>query len=209
MQTTLAADPAAPAIVVGHGAGAGERHPCMARLRQGLADRGVTVVTFDFPYMAAGRRLPDKAPVLESAMADALSQAALVLPSATRWFVGGKSMGGRIASQVLARDGFLPSPLGLVCFGYPLHPPGKPQQTRDRHLPSIRPPILLLHGTRDPFGSPDEMRALVARLDGAMLELIEGGDHSLEAGRQRGTSPSVDRAFDLAAAWILARSVPI
>ena len=112
-------------------------------------------------------------------------------------------MGGRISSQAAARGLLDPAPAGLVFFGYPLHPPGKPAQTRDRHLPDIVAPLLFLHGSRDPFGSPDEMRALVARLAHAQLEIIEGGDHSLvRPKRADPAGPSVDQALDVAAAWM-------
>ena len=115
-------------------------------------------------------------------------------------------MGGRIASQAAARDLFDPSPAGLVFFGYPLHPPGEPAQRRDRHLPAIRVPMLFLHGTRDPFGSPDEMQALAAGLATAQLELIEGGDHSLAAGKRADPKgQSIDRALDLAAEFMSPR----
>jgi predicted alpha/beta-hydrolase family hydrolase len=114
-------------------------------------------------------------------------------------------MGGRIASQAAARGLFTPAPDGLVFFGYPLHPPGKVTQTRDRHLPSVGQRMLFVHGTRDPFGSPDELTALVDRLPGATLSLIEGGDHSLVAPRKRDPAgASLDRALDTAAAWMLA-----
>lgn len=211
MSLVPAEDAAAPVLVFGHGAGAGPAHPWMQRISTGLATRGVTVATFAFPYMAAGRKLPDAASVLEAAFATAFAEAVAARPMARAYLVGGKSMGGRIASQVLARpDGFSPRPAGLMCFGYPLHPPGKPQQRRDRHLPSIRQPMLFLHGTRDPFGSPQEMRSLVDTLPTATLEIIDGGDHSLEAPKRTGTTDaSIQHALDSAAAWIAARIVPI
>ncbi len=96
-------------------------------------------------------------------------------------FAGGKSMGGRIASQAAARALFNPAPAGLVFFGYPLHPPAKPGQRRDRHLASVGAPMLFVQGTRDPFGSEEEMEALVSMLPDATLELVDGGNHSLEA----------------------------
>lgn len=188
-----------PLLVLGHGAGAGHTHPWMIRVADGLAGRGVRVVTFDFPYIAAGRRVPDRGPDLERAFASEWQSARA--PGAM--FAGGKSMGGRISSQCASRGGFDPAPAGLVFFGYPLHPPGKPAQRRDAHLPAIAAPMLFLHGTRDPFGSPDEMRDLVAGLPSATLEIIDGGDHSLLAPRQKpAASASLDRAMDLAAAWI-------
>jgi predicted alpha/beta-hydrolase family hydrolase len=182
----------------------------MERVRAGLSTRGITVVTFDFPYRVDGRRVPDKGPVLEDAFVGAWLEARTAVSSAVRWFVGGKSMGGRIASQVLARAGFEPAPRGLVCFGYPLHPPGKPDQRRDRHLPSINAPVLFLQGTRDPFASADEMRALASDLRGASLELVDGGDHSLEVSRRQDPAGvAFDQALDRAAAWIQTRAEPL
>jgi predicted alpha/beta-hydrolase family hydrolase len=192
-----------PTLVLAHGAGAGHDHPWMTRIARGLAARGVSVVTFDFPYAAEGRSAPDKGPVLEAAFDGVWRQA--IGARGGPAFAGGKSMGGRIASQVAARRALAPAPSGLVFFGYPLHPPGKPEQRRDRHLPDIAAPMLFLHGTRDPFGSPDEMRALVARLPHASLELIDGGDHSLTAPkRQDPTGGALERAMDLAAAFMQA-----
>jgi predicted alpha/beta-hydrolase family hydrolase len=118
---------------------------------------------------------------------------------------GGKSMGGRIASQVAGRGGFDPPPAALVFFGYPLHPPNQPAKRRDAHLPHVAAPMLFLHGTRDPFGSPDEMRELVASLPHATLHLIDGGDHSLVVKRKDGGN-SVERAVETAAAWIKERT---
>lgn len=200
----LADRPDAPLLVLGHGAGAGELHPWMVRVGRGLAARGVSVTTFNFPYMAEGRRLPDKGPVLEHAFQEAWRaavEARATEPAAV--FAGGKSMGGRIASQVAAGGGFTPTPHGLVFFGYPLHPPAKPAQRRDRHLPRISVPMLFLHGSKDPFGAPDEMSALVDGLPSATLHLVDGGDHSLaRSKRDDPEGHALDAAMDLAAAWI-------
>jgi uncharacterized protein len=199
--------PDAPLIVLAHGAGAGEQHPWMRRVAQGLCDRGVSVVTFDFPYIQNGRRVPDTGAVLENAFQslwhEVVGGRSHADPAPARLFAGGKSMGGRIASQLAARRGFVPSPAGLIFFGYPLHPPGKPSQRRDRHLGSIDRPMLFLQGTRDPFGSPDEMQPLTASLPYASLHLIDGGDHSLQAPKREDSSgASVERAIDLAAEWM-------
>ena len=191
-------------LVLGHGAGAGQKHPWMGRIVDGLGRRGIKVVTFDFPYMAAGRKVPDAPAVLEQAFREVWEQTCRAERGPV--FAGGKSMGGRIASQVAAQDGFSPAPAGLVYFGYPLHPPGKPSQRRDAHLPQVRVPMLFLHGTRDPFGSPDEMRELVKQLSSATLELIGGGDHSLARSKSQDRSgESLEHAIDVAAAWMKAR----
>ena len=161
------------------------------------------MTTFDFPYIAEGRRVPDKGDVLEEAYRAVWETAADGLTPRAR-FAGGKSMGGRIASQAAARGLFAPAPAGLVFFGYPLHPPGKAAQRRDRHLPTITAPLLFLHGTKDPFGSPDELRELVTILPAASLELVDGGDHSLTVSkRQDPEGRSLDRVLDRAATWML------
>ena len=197
-----AADPRAPTLVFGHGAGAGQNHPWIARVASGLAARGVSVVTFNFLYKDEGRSVPDRGEVLEQSFASVWKEIAAAARGPL--FAGGKSMGGRIASQVSAHGAFDPPAAGLVFFGYPLHPPGKPEQRRDRHLPAITVPMLFLSGTRDPFGSPDELRALVDALPGARLQLVEGGDHSLVANKKADPAGAgLDKAIDTAAAWIL------
>jgi predicted alpha/beta-hydrolase family hydrolase len=193
-------------LVLAHGAGAGENHPWMRRVAQGLADRGVSVVTFNFPYTEAGRKVPDRAPVLEEAYATVWREVAASAPG-RRLFAGGKSMGGRMASQVEARRGFTLALAGLVFFGYPLHPPAKPGQRRDKHLAAIDVPMLFLSGTRDPFGSPEEWREVASTLPRATLELFEGGDHSIVAGKRADPKGQLlDRSMDTAAAWIHARA---
>ena len=208
MKHYLADRPDAPLLVFGHGAGAGELHPWMVRVARGLSARGVSVTTFNFPYTAEGRRLPDKGPALERAFQDAWRSAfAACAAEPAALFAGGKSMGGRIASQVAAADGLAPRPRGLVFFGYPLHPPAKPQQRRDRHLPKIALPLLFLHGSKDPFGTPDEMRTLTASLPSADVHLVEGGDHSLTRGKREDPAGlALDAAMDVAAAWIASQS---
>jgi predicted alpha/beta-hydrolase family hydrolase len=202
-----AATDGGPLFVFAHGAGAGHDHPWMRRVAETLAARGVAVLTFDFPYKEKNRSAPDPPGVLEEAFATVWREAAQ--RDAPAMFAGGKSMGGRIASQAAARRLFDPAPAGLVFFGYPLHPPGKPQQRRDRHLPNVEAPMLFLHGTRDPFGSPDELTALTASLPQCTLELIDGGDHSLVASKaQEAKSSRLDRAIDLAAAWMHRQSNP-
>ena len=191
----------APCLVLGHGAGAGEAHPWMVRVASGLAHRGVSVLTFNFPYIEARRRVPDRPPALEAAWRAAWQEGARRAQGPL--FAGGKSMGGRMASQVAAAGGFDPAPVGLVFFGYPLHPPGKPHQRRDQHLPGLTYPLLFLSGSADPFGTPDEFRALMNQLPVADLEILDGGDHSLIAPkRQDPTGRLLEHALDTAASWI-------
>jgi uncharacterized protein len=196
-----ATDPNSPTLVLAHGAGAGELHPWMTRLGTGLAARGVHVVTFNFPYMEARKSVPDRAEVLEQAFENIWRE--VTGGRSGPFFAGGKSMGGRIASQVAARKGFDPAPAGFVFFGYPLHPPGKPQQRRDRHLPDIPQPMFFFHGSRDPFGSPDEMTELTARLPASTLQIVDGGDHSLTTRKKAAPGgDTLDRVMDHAADWM-------
>jgi uncharacterized protein len=191
-------------LILAHGAGAGQKSAFMVAAARALAARGIVTGTFDFPYMAEGRKVPDKAAVLEEAWRDAIAEAA-ARPSAFAGlplFIGGKSMGGRIASQAAAER---PLPIaGLVFLGYPLHPPGKPDQRRDAHLPSIQLPMLFVQGGRDAFGTADEIRALLPRLPAAtQLYEVESGDHSFKVPARVGT-PSVvmDGIFDAVATFI-------
>src|SRR5687767_2833880 len=121
------------ALVLAHGAGAGQTHPFMVAMARGLAERGLSAATFDFPYMTARRSVPDKAPVLEDAWREAVAAAREAFPGLPL-FIGGKSMGGRIASHVAAQGG-AGALAGVLFLGYPLHPPGAPDRRRDAHLP--------------------------------------------------------------------------
>ena len=143
------------ALVLAHGAGAGQMSQFMVKAARELAARGLTIATFDFPYMAAGRKVPDRAPVLEGAWLNAIDEARQQFGSLPL-FIGGKSMGGRMASHVAAH-GSVGTISGLVFLGYPLHPPGRPDQRRDAHLPAIAQPMLFVQGSRDTFGTAEEI----------------------------------------------------
>jgi len=197
--STTSTTSTSPTVVLAHGAGAGKDHPWMKRVAQAFESAGMRVVTFNFPYMDARRHVPDKPAVLEAHFATVWRDAGA--KATGPMFAAGKSMGGRIASQVAAKGDLTPAPAGLVFFGYPLHPPGKPQQLRDAHLPDITAPMLFLQGSRDPFGSPDEMRALVDRLPGATLSITDRGDHSLVTSR-RPDDRGVDDAVGIAVKWM-------
>jgi hypothetical protein len=174
-------DSAAAAMVVAHGAGAGQASPFMVRTASGLAGRGVAAATFDFAYMAAGKHVPDRTDALERRWREAIDEARARF-GGLPLFIGGKSMGGRIATHVAAQDSS--GLAGVVLLGYPLHPPGKPDQRRDAHLPAVSAPMLFVQGTRDAFGTADEIRALLPRLQRATLHEVAGGDHSFKvAGR--------------------------
>ncbi len=173
--------PSVPVLVLAHGAGAGSKHPWMQAWAKALAARGVRVVTFDFPYIRAGKKLPDRAPVLEATYREVAAKVRAKFPRA-RLFLGGKSMGGRMASHLAAAGEACD---GLVFFGYPLHPPAKPEKRRDEHLGKIRVPMLFVQGERDPFGGKDEIAPLAKKL-GASAVFVPEGDHSLEAPKRSG-----------------------
>jgi len=176
-------------VVLAHGAGAPMDSPFMESVATGLADRGLAVVRFEFPYMRkrraeGGRRPPDRAPVLMSTWRELVGTL-----GAARLVVGGKSMGGRIASMIADDVGAA----GLVCLGYPFHPPGKPERLRTAHLAALETPTLIVQGTRDRFGTPDEVAGydLSPAID---VVWIEDGDHSLTPRKSSGRTPEQNLA---------------
>jgi len=172
-------------LVLGHGAGAGQQSTFMVEFARALSALGLDVVTFNFPYIEQRRRIPDRGPVLEACYRSVIEQVVGNVETARRSLViGGKSMGGRIATQVAAADPSLPI-AGLVLLGYPLHPPGKPAERRDKHLPSIRRPMLIVQGSRDTFGTPDQFAPIVSALRPApTLHVVADGDHSFKLRRK-------------------------
>ena len=173
-------------MALAHGAGAGMGHPFMEGLAEGLAGYGMGTLRFDFPYMAMGRRSPDRPAVLMDAWRGVLEEAARrsgSLPIAA----GGKSLGGRMASMLAAEQGERFPGRALVFFGYPLHAPGRIDQIRDAHLTSIVVPMLFIEGTQDPFARFDLISGVVERLaPPSSMHVVEGGDHSFRLrGRRR------------------------
>jgi predicted alpha/beta-hydrolase family hydrolase len=205
------------ALVLAHGAGASQASDFMVTYASGLASRGLTVVTFNFPFTERGRKLPDPQPVLESCYRAVLAQvAADPAASALPLFIGGKSLGGRMASHVAAAGagaseaggGWWDQLRGLVFLGYPLHPPGRPQQVRVSHLPHIVHPMLVLQGSKDAFGTPAELRLFFDVLPApAEVYVVEQGGHSLEVPRRSGLAQAdVNTAvLDRIVAWIIER----
>ena len=193
-----AAAPAGAQLVLGHGAGAGQQHPFMAATAAGLAARGIDVITFDFPYMHAKRRVPDKAPVLEQCFREVI--AAVRDDGSRRLFIGGKSMGGRMATHLAAQR--LEGLSGVIALGYPLHPPGRPDQPRVAHLPSISVPVLIVQGERDTFGAPAELVPVIETMTTRVtLHPVAGGDHSLKT-RGKNAEQTFAGILDTIAAWI-------
>lgn len=170
----------ASALVVCHGAGSGMDHPFLAGFCEALADDGVSALRCNFPYIEAGRRSPG-APGPAIATVRAAVDAATARTGGHPVFAGGKSYGGRMASMAAA-EGMACA--GLVFLGYPLHPPGKPEQVRDEHLYGLQIPMLFLHGTKDPFATPEVLAPVLARLGARATDVpFEGAGHSLERSR--------------------------
>lgn len=167
-------------LLLGHGAGGDLHTPGLALYAGALAAAGIGAVRFNFPYVEARRKIPDKQPVLELCFRRVAEQ---VQGRAERLYLGGRSMGGRIASYVAA-EGF--PALGLVFLSYPLHPPGRPERLRSAHLMKIRVPMLFLHGTRDAFAGPALLREVLDALPTVTLHDIQGADHGLAV---RGRAP--------------------
>jgi uncharacterized protein len=168
------------ALVLAHGAGAGQHSTFMTSFATALAELGVDAVTFNFVYTEQRRRIPDRRPALEACYAAVIQAVKQQLDGSTALFIGGKSMGGRIATHVAA-SGLGESPRGIVLLGYPLHPPGRPQERRDAHLPEVRCPMLFVQGSRDTFGTPAELEPVLSSLRApAALHVVDGGDHSFK-----------------------------
>jgi len=175
--------------VFAHGAGAGMQHPFMVRASEALGRHGIATHRYEFPYMKAGKSRPDSPAVAEAAVREAVREAAKKAPAA-RLLAGGKSFGGRMTSQAQAREP-LPGVRGLVFFGFPLHPPGRPGVERAEHLSAIEIPMLFLQGTRDEFATLDLLQGVVKRLGSrATLHLIEEGDHSFKVPKRSGKTES-------------------
>ena len=191
-------------LILGHGAGSDQTSGFMTSFAGELAGRGIDTITFNFLYSAQGRRLPDPNDRLEACWRAVIEAARQQIDSSKdRLAIGGKSMGGRIASQVAAAG--IAGLEGLVFLGYPLHPPGRPDRLRAKHLPSINTPMLFVQGSRDSFGSPDELRPIVTSLrPPAELYVIEGGDHSFKVRKGAGVvQADIHRMIqDHIAAWL-------
>lgn len=193
--------------VLAHGAGAGMRHPFMNAVAARLVGRGIGVFRYQFPYMEAGKRRPDRAPVAESVVRSAVAAAAEAVGGsegpAPRLLAGGKSFGGRMTSRAAAAEP-LPGVRGLVFLGFPLHAAGKPSAERAAHLDDVHIPTLFLQGTRDALASLDLLRPVVDRLDGATLHVVEGGDHSFHVLKRSGRTDEevLDEIADAIRSWV-------
>lgn len=200
--TAICVEPEGPsngaAFVYAPGAGSNVHDPFGRYACDELAAKGFTCARFQFPYMEEKRRAPDRAVVLEKTWRAVIAEARAL---GDTLIVGGRSMGGRIASHVVAQGERIDA---LILFAYPLHAPAKPEQSRDAHLPSITVPTLFCSGTRDAFALPDELRTVTSKMKRATLHVLEGADHSYAApaasGRQR--EDVWQEAVETALAWL-------
>ena len=181
-------------VALEHGAGAPMDSPFMTAMAEGLAGLGWRVVRFEFPYMAARRRDGRRRPPDPQAKLLAAWRAVISDLGPERLVIGGKSLGGRMASLIAEAAGVR----GLVCLGYPFHPPGKPERLRTAHLAGIATPSLIVQGTRDPFGTPEEVAGydLSPRI---RLAWIEDGDHDLKPRKASGRTKEQNWQAALAA----------
>ena len=193
-------------VALGHGAGSTRTYPALVALAEAIEASGRLCVLYNFPYTEAGGRRPDRPEALEAttrAVADYARQSL----GARTLVLGGRSMGGRIASQAVAK-GVVAE--GLVFLAYPLHPPGRPEQLRDKHLSAIPAPMLFVQGTRDDFARADLLSDVLARLsDRATFHSVEGGDHSFGVLKRSGrtTAQVRDEVHATVLAWLEARGL--
>jgi predicted alpha/beta-hydrolase family hydrolase len=193
--------------VFAHGAGAGMTHRSMASNAEGLVERGVATLRYQFPYMEKRSRRPDAPKIAHAAVRAAVAEAAGIAPGLAL-FAGGRSFGGRMTSQAQAISP-LPNVRGLAFIGFPLHPAGKPGIDRAEHLAQVEIPMLFVSGSRDALAELDLLEPAVARLGArATLHLIRDADHSLKVPARSGRSSAEaeSEALDALAEWMLALS---
>ena len=195
-------DPDGPVVVLATGAGTDLTHPVLRTIARGLARRGLPTLTFNFPYTEAGRKRPDSPERLQSAYRDVLAVVPAELGAGRPLFIGGRSMGGRMASH-LAAAGYPVD--GLVLLGYPLHPAGKPERLRTAHWADVVVPTLFVQGDRDALSHLDLLAAERAdKLPASTLHVVPGADHAF-AVRQRDARTQtevLDEVVAVVAGWI-------
>lgn len=203
----LAPPDAKAAYVFAHGAGAGMAHKAMAAIAEGLAERGIATLRYNFLYMERGSKRPDAPALAHTAVRAAVSKATELAP-ALPLFAGGKSFGGRMTSQAQALAA-LPNVRGLIFFAFPLHPAGKPSDERARHLSEVGVPMLFLQGTNDALAELDLLRPAVRELgERATLNLFEHADHSFHVPAKSGRKDAqvLAEILDAAVNWIAAHA---
>lgn len=189
-------------LVLAHGAGAGMVHPSMERVASGLSKRGVATLRYQFPFMEAKSRRPDPPAIAHATVRAAVREAARLVPHLPL-FAGGRSFGGRMTSQAQAALP-LPGVRALVLLAFPLHPAGRPSSERGHHLAEVRLPMLFLQGTRDGLADIDLLKAIVDRLDGALLQLFNEADHAFHVPARSGRTDVevLSQLLDMIVAWI-------
>lgn len=195
--------------VLAHGAGAGMAHPFMAEVANGLAERRIATLRYQFPYMERGSKRPDGPKLALATVRAAVIEASRLLPGLAM-VAGGKSFGGRMTSQAQAETP-LPGVRGLVFLGFPLHPPGRPSDARAEHLFKLKIPMLFLQGSRDALADVRLIRQLAERLGpGATLKLFQDADHSFHAPARTGNKDTEIRSemLNAIAGWIEKVIVP-
>lgn len=187
--------------VFAHGAGAGMTHPFMTATANGLAERGIATLRYQFPYMERVSKRPDSPKVAHGAVRAAVLEAGRLVPRLAL-FAGGKSFGGRMTSQAQAASP-LPRVRGLAFLGFPLHPPGAPSVGRAKHLSDVQVPMLFLQGTRDDFANLELLNGVCGQL-GATLKLFQDADHSFHVPARTGRKDSDVRVelLDALADWV-------
>ncbi len=185
-------------LVYAPGAGSNLQDPFGSYLAQYLADVGISTVRFQFPYMEERKRRPDQPKLLEETWREVIRT---VRPSSGRLVIGGRSMGGRIASQVVAHGTDVD---GLALFAYPLHPPSNPEKSPDSHLPDIKVPTLFCSGTRDSFATAEELEAAASKVPKAVVHQLEGADHGFAVLKSSGRTRTEvwSEAADSLLAWL-------
>ena len=179
-------------VILAHGAGSNQRTPSITRTATALSARGFETITFNFLYSEKKMGAPHKNDKLEACWRRVIETFG---EPGRKLVIGGKSMGGRIASQVAAADS--PDLAGLVFLGYPLHPPGHPEQLRSKHLPDIKAPMLFVQGAKDAFGTPEELKPILKKLKHAELCVVEDADHSFKVPKRAALSQDKVDAFVL------------
>jgi predicted alpha/beta-hydrolase family hydrolase len=188
--------------VFAHGAGAGMTHPFMTEAAEGLAERGIATLRYQFPYMEKGGKRPDPPAVAHAAVRAAVTAAARACPGLPL-IAGGKSFGGRMSSQAQAKSP-LAEVVGLAFFGFPLHAAGKPSSERADHLTEVRLPMLFLQGGADKLAESDLLEPVVNKLGArASLHRVDGADHSFHVPKRSGRSDRdvIAEILDAFAAW--------
>jgi len=169
-------------MILAHGAGAGMHHPFMITLSRSLSEAGISTMRFNFPFMENKKGRPDAPAVAHQAIETAIVKAQKLFPKLPL-FVAGKSFGGRMTSQYLSTHPH-DEIKGIVFYGFPLHPPGKPSIERAEHLKQVKTPMLFLQGTKDEFATGKLIESVCSSLPLAELVKIEGANHAFKAGKQ-------------------------